>query len=719
MEFRFRQRCQIRHRGEFRFLDIPLQGDSVDAKSNGALHPFLMQPLSIQLSLAGTPARDPEFQISVRSAAFGEIKVADPRATRAMVALMDMQAVQGGAASHWGGPSAFAELMSAAHGLMFSEARQKGVAWHDLFLFANDGGHCENGLYALKANYGFAGLTMESLKGFRSIQSPLTGHGESHLWPQGVLLSNGPLGSALPQTQGLAFAEKHSGRQRVTLTALTDGACMEGEAREALAAIPGLAKQGKMAPYVLIISDNNTGLTGRLDKLAFSMTPTFAALQDLGWHVMSLENGHDLQKCVDTLEAAIAKARKDPSAPVVIHAKTIKGYGIKKTMESSSGGHGFPLKDPSELRAFLDEIYAGAPVPPVFMKWVEELETAAAEKAARPKKPAPAIPEQKVQVGVSNALIAKRASGLPVVSISSDLPGSTGVADFQKKFADSTQDVGVAESNMVSMAAGLSKLGYIPVVDTFAQFGVTKGALPLTMAALSQAPVIAIFSHVGFQDAADGASHQALSYFAMTSSIPETDVYALTSSDEAEALVAQAVDKFVEARAAGRAPHSQIFFLGRENFPAHYGLDKSAYKLGTAQVVLNDLTRSSEGRRVVIAAAGAMLGQALSAAQELANQGVGVAVVNPSVINRPDVETFRKLLAIAGDHLLTVEDHQLIGGMGQLLSHALLQAGVRVRVKSLGVKGEFGQSAYNAIDLYKKHKLDATSIREAALELLS
>ena len=59
--------------------------------------------------------------------------------------------------------------------------------------------------------------------------------------------------------------------------------------------------------------------------------------------------------------------------------------------------------------------------------------------------------------------------------------------------------------NMISVGAGYAKSGYIPIVDTFGQFGVTKGNLPLTMAALSQAPVIAMFSHIGFQDAADGA----------------------------------------------------------------------------------------------------------------------------------------------------------------------------------------------------------------------
>ncbi len=93
----------------------------------------------------------------------------------------------------------------------------------------------------------------------------------------------------------------------------------------------------------------------------------------------------------------------------------------------------------------------------------------------------------KVQEGVLKSSDQKAQRRIPIFSISADLPGSTGVAGFQKEFKTNTQDVGVAESNMVSMASGLAKLGYIPVVDTFAQFGVTKGALPLTMAALSQA----------------------------------------------------------------------------------------------------------------------------------------------------------------------------------------------------------------------------------------
>src|SRR5207249_3492722 len=227
-----------------------------------------LTPLPIKSKLAGTPVRPPKFSVTVKSAKGEAVLLGDPRATRALVALMDVHAVNGGAACHWGGPAAFAEIMSAIHGLMFSV---RDRPWHEAFNFVNDAGHTENGIYALRANYGFDGLTFEDLKPFRSIKSKLTGHGESHLNPQGVLLSNGPLGSALPQAQGLAVADKIAKRTRVTICTVSDGAAMEGEAKEAFAAIPGLAAKARVNPYVLVISDNDTKLSGRITKDAFSM----------------------------------------------------------------------------------------------------------------------------------------------------------------------------------------------------------------------------------------------------------------------------------------------------------------------------------------------------------------------------------------------------------------------------------------------------------------
>jgi transketolase len=404
---------------------------------------------------------------------------------------------------------------------------------------------------------------------------------------------------------------------------------------------------------------------------------------------------------------------------VAIHAKTIKGYGTKKTAESSSGAHGFPLKDPAELRAFITEIYAGEPVPEEFWQWadamVDEHQKKTAAKAASAS--TRQLTAEKVQVGISRAMIRMREQGHPVVSISSDLPGSTGVAEFQKKFPEVTQDVGVAEANMVSTAIGLSKEGFIPVVDTFSQFGVTKGGLPLIMAALSQGPMICVFSHAGFQDAADGASHQALSYIAMVSSIPYTDVYVLTSSSEADALMEQAIQRFAEARRKGEVPHSVIFFLGRENFPPSYMADGHIYRMGEAQVVF-DNTAQLPGK-VTIVAAGPMLHEALQAAYTLENEKLGCVVVNPSVINKPDLNTIRSCLRNTDAKLLTVEDHQVVGGMGSILIHALTMAGIPFRAQSLGVKGEFGQSAYKASELYRRHGIDALAIAAEARKLAS
>ncbi|MDX9731007.1 MAG: transketolase C-terminal domain-containing protein [Bdellovibrionales bacterium] len=705
-------------------------------------------PLQVKPRLATARGLTPKWSATVQRQSGESLKVADPKATRAMVALMDMEAVLGGAASHFGGPSAFAELMSATHGLMFADAEKKSgssdraTEWFDLYHFVNDAGHCENGIYALKANYGMAGLSLESLAGFRSISSKLTGHGEAHLFPEGVLISNGPLGSGLPQAQGLAFADALSGnRKRVTVCALSDGGAMEGEAREAFAAIPGLAAKGKMAPFVLIISDNRTKLSGRIDQDSYSMEPTFKGLEALGWRVLRLEEGHSLQACATTLEEAFEASRQNPTVPIVIHAKTVKGKGNKKAEASASGAHGFPLKSAKELPAFLSEIYgeteAGKGVPPEFMGWYEKVAAREAkmaeEKASRvaatvlPQAAGAKLlkshPSEKIQLGVAKAMIDARKRGRPVVSVSADLQGSTGVADFHKAFPEAGFDVGIAESNMVSTAAGLSLAGYIPFVDTFAQFGVTKGALPITMANLSLAPVIAVFSHTGFQDAADGASHQALSFYAQVASIPHVEVYSLSTSSEADDLITEAIEDFANARERGEVPPTRIFFLGRENFPRRLTADGTRHALSSWSPSLT-IPAGGKGKSVTLVANGSLLPEALKAADILAEKGVGSTVIHASSVTQIDVKTLKQALAASEGRLVTVEDHRLVGGMGALVAHALLnEAGAAdktsaLRLRSLGVGDSFGQSAYSALELYKRHGLDASAIAGAAESLL-
>jgi transketolase len=670
-----------------------------------------LQPLPLKSRLAPTPSQAPQYGVTIKNSAGAEIVAADPRATRALVALMNVHAVNGGAACHWGGPAAYAEMMAAIHAIMFST---RGRQWHEAFNFVNDAGHAENGIYALRSIYGFDNMTFDDLKGFRGIKSKLTGHGESHLNPEGVLLSNGPLGSALPQAQGLAMADKVAGRDRVTLCVVSDGASMEGEAKEAFAAIPGLAAKDRVNPFVLIISDNDTKLSGRITKDSFSMQRTFQSMGSLGWNVISVPNGHDLQAVFLHMEKGIQQARANPNVPVCLWVKTIKGYGVKSTMENAAGGHGFPLANGEKIVEFVNEVFGGE-TPELFANWAkslrEEWERKEADKKVKAAaSPPPPIKKDKIQTGLAKAAVRAAQEGLPVYSISSDVQGSTGISLFQKSFPDRYVEVGIAEANMISTGAGFSKAGFIPIVDTFGQFGVTKGNLPLTMAALSQAPVIALFSHVGFQDAADGASHQATTYFAATSALPHTVVIAPSCSDEAEALMHEAIRRLAADRSAGKDGETYIFFVGRENYPLSWVPD-AKYPWGKAQVL-------SRGSDVVLIGCGPLLDKAINAGRLLADKGVKATVINNPFVNRVDIETIGEAVKSAQGRLVTIEDHQVTGGMGAQVSHALSAAGIAHRVQSLGIKGEFGQSAYVAEHLYQRHGLTAEKMVEAAQELM-
>ena len=337
--------------------------------------------------LAGNPTGDLAFAGTVKTADGAELKAACPTSTRLSLACMNMNAVMGGAACHWGGPSAYAEIMSATHGMMFA-----ADDWRESFNFVNDAGHAENGIYALKANYGFAGVTFEDLKGFRSISSKLTGHGEGHIFPEGIMISNGPLGSGLPIAQGLAMADRVADKKRTTICVISDGAMMEGEAREAVAAIPGFGRQGQAGALRDAVSENDTKLSGRIDEQAFTMQPTFEALDDTGWTVVKVEHGNDLQTVFSAIEKAVADVNADPTKPIALWVKTIKGYGVKKTVDSASGGHGYPLKTGAEVRPFVEEISKNAGLPPVtcpiFDQWIAEIEKPPVNKAKPPQAPA-------------------------------------------------------------------------------------------------------------------------------------------------------------------------------------------------------------------------------------------------------------------------------------------------------------------------------------------
>lgn len=662
---------------------------------------------SLKSPLAGNPKNTLLFSTKIKNCNNNDVLVADPKAIRSLILIMDQFAVNGGAAAHWGGPSAITEISAALFAKMFEKN-----PWYEHCNFVNDIGHAENALYALKALYGQADVTLDELKSFRSFPSRLTGHGESHLFPEGVLMSNGPLGSGFPQSQGLAVADKLLGNKRTTVCLLSDGAFMEGEAKEALSAIPGLASKNKINPYLLVISYNDTKLSGRIQQDSYSLEGQLQALAQFGWDLRFIDDGHNLESLYQNFEKIFHDLSLPNQKPICLVTKTIKGYGLQKTVQMNSGGHGYPLKkyDP-ELMNFLNEIWNNT-IP-------DEIKSLAllACKAVTNSSTATTtqIAKEKIQAGFGRAAIKARQKNLPVVSISADLQGSTGIASFHKEFPQFSYDLGVAESNMVSMAAGMSKLGFIPMVDTFAAFGATKGNLPLIMASLSEAPVMAFFSHIGFQDAADGASHQSLTYFSALCSIPNTILLSPASSEHAEKLVSLCLDNMAKERSTQKQfpANNYIFFTGREDAPKQYGFE-SQEKFGSPTLVY-------PGTDGLLVTQGNLLEQALEARELLKKSGLDFGVVHLTYLNLFDKQFWQDSFKKCQGNLISIEDHQEKGGIGNYL---IAQLGIHLpglvkQSLAMGVKGKFGQSAHNSLELYKYHCLDAHSIAKFAQKMLA
>jgi transketolase len=171
----------------------------------------------------------------------------------------------------------------------------------------------------------------------------------------------------------------------------------------------------------------------------------------------------------------------------------------------------------------------------------------------------------------------------------------------------------------------------------------------------------------------------------------------------------EAIQRYAADRGAGKDGHTYIFFVGRENYPLSW-VENARYEWGKAQVL-------QQGRDVVLIGCGVLLNKALEAGKQLAARGINATVINNPFINEVDLETIGAAVKSCG-RVVTIEDHQVTCGMGAQVSHALSQAGIPHKIKSLGIRGEFGQSAYVAEDLYKHHGLTAEKMVEAAVALI-
>lgn len=305
---------------------------------------------------------------------------------------------------------------------------------------------------------------------------------------------------------------------------------------------------------------------------------------------------------------------------------------------------------------------------------------------------------QQTRMAYGEALLELGAQRKDIVVLDADLYRSTRSVLFGEVYPDRFFDMGIAEQDMVSTAAGLAASGFVPYCNSFAIFitGRAYGQIRIQIAYPSL-PVKLVGSSAGLTQGPDGASHQSLEDISLMRGLPNMTV--IVPADDVETRQATA--------AIADIPGPVYLRLGRYPVPTLYGRD---YKFRIGQP-----TRLRDGHDTVLLATGHMVSKALEAAELLANDGIQARVVNVSTIkplNPQAVWTATENVRQA----FTVEEHSIMGGLGSAVAEILAET-ARVPLHRLGVRDSFGESGL-ADELLAKHGLQPEGIRNQVRAVL-
>ncbi len=298
-----------------------------------------------------------------------------------------------------------------------------------------------------------------------------------------------------------------------------------------------------------------------------------------------------------------------------------------------------------------------------------------------------------------NALVELGAENPDVVVLDADLAAATKTGIFKKAYPDRHIDCGIAECNMVGIAAGLATTGKIPFVSSFAMFAAGRAYEQVrNSVGYPHLNVKIGATHAGITVGEDGASHQCNEDIALMRAIPGMVV--MCPADDIEARAA------VKAAAEYVGPVYMRF--GRAACPVINDRPDYKFEIGKGTVV-------REGKDITIVATGICVGNALEAADMLAAEGISVEVINICTIKPLDEELIVKSAKKTGK-VVTAEEHSVIGGLGSAVCDALCKA-YPVPVLKIGMQDVFGESG-SAAALVEKYKLDGKGIFEQIKDFL-
>ena len=286
-----------------------------------------------------------------------------------------------------------------------------------------------------------------------------------------------------------------------------------------------------------------------------------------------------------------------------------------------------------------------------------------------------------------------------LVVLDADLASATKTGIFKKAFPERHFDFGIAEGNMMAAAAGMSTMGLVPFASSFAMFASGRAFEQIRNSiGYPHLNVKVGATHGGISVGEDGASHQCCEDFALMRSIPGMVV--LSPADD------------VEARAAVRAAYlyeGPVYIrFGRLAVPVFHDAENFTFEIGKGEQI-------TDGNDIAIIATGLMVNEAIEAAKALAGEGIQARVINICTIKPLDKEIVIKAAKECGK-VITCEEHNIIGGLGEAVCTAIAEEGLAVKVKRIGVNDEFGHSG-PAKALLKQFGLSAENIINTVKEM--
>lgn len=309
------------------------------------------------------------------------------------------------------------------------------------------------------------------------------------------------------------------------------------------------------------------------------------------------------------------------------------------------------------------------------------------------------LEQEPIRKGFGKGLLEAGKRDVNVVAACADLTDSTQMSLFKTEFPDRFVEIGVAEQNMVTVGSGMSALGKIPFVSSYAAFSPGRNWEQIrTTICLNNRPVKIVGSHAGVSVGPDGATHQMLEDITLMRVLPNMVVIAPCDSAEAyKATLAMALDE-----------RPNYLRLAREATPI-ITTDKTPFEIGQAYVF-------AKGADVTLIATGTMTYQSLLAAEKLFKDGIDAEVIHVPTIKPLDAKTILKSVRKTGA-VVTVEEGQIIGGLGGAIAELLAEE-QPTPMQRVGMRDRFGESGAPT-QLLEHFGLDAKHIHLAAHAVLA